>query len=1047
MDLRILGSLEVAGLDGVAALGPPKQRALLAVLALHVGEIVSVDRLIDALWPSDPPRTAAHSIQIYVSDLRKALTRVGGDPIVTRAPGYVLQAPPDSVDAGRFERLANDGVRLLQAGDHSGGTAQLRTSLALWRGPALSDFALEEFAQPYIRQLTDRHVDAVEELAAAELAAGRGREAMALAETAIQADPLRERSREILLRALAHAGRHAEALRAYQHYRQQLDDELDVEPSPALQRLQERILLHDTTLEPSDTVSPAGSVQNPYKGLRSFTEEDAADFFGRDELVGDLLAALAAGRRLVALVGPSGSGKSSVLAAGLVARLREGEIPGSGSWELVQAVASAGALPMLEAALHASGSNRRVIVLDQFEDLFVIPDQAARRGFLEALVAGVRDPHSRNAVVLGLRADAYDRPLLDSEFAAVFVPAVMNVIPMTTDELRAAITGPAERADLVVEPALLAALVADAVTQPGALPLLQFALTELCERRKGATLSLADYRALGGLHGILTRGAEGLYLDLDEPSRDVAMQVFLRLVRPGPNGLDVRRPAALSELADLDVDPVELSQVLDRFGRRRFLTFDRDAVTGRAVVEVAHESLLREWERLADWLQRHREALRRHAALSAAAEEWEAAGRDVDYLVSGLRLTELETSVRPGALQLTGRERAFLEACLDRRRAALDEERARTAASRRLERRARTSLLGLAVALVALAALAGFAVVGATGDRHPPVALLYNGDGLFSASLMVQDGFDRGVTDFGLTSRKSSVTDGLSADQTLLGLSRAGSALVVAGAVDTNVDSVAKDFPGILYAVIDLPAAQPNVIHLAFADNQSSFLAGVAAALTTRTGVVGFIGGTDSPTIWPFEAGFEAGVRASDPSVRVVADYLAPAGDYNGYADPGTAATVAAAQYRGGADVIFAAAGDSGLGVFSAAAKQSTAMGHQLWAIGVDSDQYVTVGDNPANMDWRAWQPHILTSVLKRMDSAVYDLLADYAHDALKPGTRVLGLAAHGVDLATSGGYIDALAPALDAWRAKIVAGSVAVPCIPEGREAQALGVQLPGCG
>ncbi|HVA87738.1 MAG TPA: BTAD domain-containing putative transcriptional regulator, partial [Candidatus Saccharimonadales bacterium] len=369
MDFRILGSFEAGTGAATVDLGPPKQRALLAILLLHAREIVSTDRLIESLWPEAPPRTAAHSIQIYVSELRKILAPTGaGDLIVTRQPGYELRIADEEIDARRFEGLINDGFRLLRSGDRQAGATALRTALALWRGPALSDFAYEEFAQPYIRRLNDRHLDAIEELAAADLDSGRVAEALSFAETSIREDPLRERSREILMLALYRSGRHAEALRTYQRLRTLLVDELGLDPSPPLQRLQQRILLHDATLVSAASDAPVATAPsaNPYKGLRPFGEADTADFFGRDALVERMLDALRAGERLVALVGPSGSGKSSVVAAGLIPRIRAGAISTSDRWEIVQVVPGAALLDAVEPARR--GRAPRLLVIDQFED-------------------------------------------------------------------------------------------------------------------------------------------------------------------------------------------------------------------------------------------------------------------------------------------------------------------------------------------------------------------------------------------------------------------------------------------------------------------------------------------------------------------------------------------------------------------------------------------------------------------------------------------------------------------------------------------------------
>ena len=359
MEFRLLGALEVSAKGAVADLGPPKQRALLAILLLHAGEIVPIDRLIDLLWGERSPRTAAHSIQIYVSDLRRALESLGGgrEVLATRAPGYQLDTDPETIDARRFERLVEEGTRQLRDGDPGGGAEALRTALRLWRGPALSDFAYEEFAQPYIRRFHDLHLDAIEQVAAAELEAGRAAEVVPMLDAAIREDPLRERSRELLMLALYRSGRHAEALRTYQQLRTVLVDELGLDPSPSLQRLQERILLHDPSLlpQPEQPARRPHRQRNPYKGLRPFTEADAADFFGRDALVERLHRTLCeAGSQLVALVGPSGSGKSSAIAAGLIPRLREGAIPGSDRWVIAQMVPGANPLAEVEAVVAAA---------------------------------------------------------------------------------------------------------------------------------------------------------------------------------------------------------------------------------------------------------------------------------------------------------------------------------------------------------------------------------------------------------------------------------------------------------------------------------------------------------------------------------------------------------------------------------------------------------------------------------------------------------------------------------------------------------------------
>ena len=231
-----------------------------------------------------------------------------------------------------------------------------------------------------------------------------------------------------------------------------------------------------------------------------------------------------------------------------------------------------------------------------------------------------------------------------------------------------------------MEPALVAELVADTAIRLGFLPLLQYTLTELFEQRTGSVLSLQDYRRAGGLRALLSHRSEQCFHALDADQQYVALQVFLRMVNPGEDTRPSRRRAPLRELTALDVDPVALSTVLAEFSPYRLLSFDHDATSG-AVVEIAHEALLWGWERLGDWIETHRGDLARQRSLAAAADEWEATGRDPDYLITGSRLTETAAWGRRSTLRLTSHERAFLETALERRRAEQAQENARKRAA------------------------------------------------------------------------------------------------------------------------------------------------------------------------------------------------------------------------------------------------------------------------------------------------------------------------------------------------------------------------------
>ena len=260
---------------------------------------------------------------------------------------------------------------------------------------------------------------------------------------------------------------------------------------------------------------------------------------------------------------------------------------------------------------------------------------------------------------------------------------------MTAHQLEEAVLRPAERVGVKVETGLLAELVAETADRPGGLPMLQYALTDLFDQQSDQLLRLAGYRSLGGFHGIVSNRADALYAELGPEEQRVAMQVFLRLVRLGQGTVDSRRRIPVSDLADLELDPVALSTVLEAFGGHRLLSFDSDQVTGEATVEVAHEALFRAWDRLAGWIDRHRAVLRRHATFRAAVEEWESSGRHPDYLLSGSRLAEFESWRHEGVLELTGRERDFLAAGTEHERSIREAQAERARWQRRMERRAR----------------------------------------------------------------------------------------------------------------------------------------------------------------------------------------------------------------------------------------------------------------------------------------------------------------------------------------------------------------------
>jgi DNA-binding SARP family transcriptional activator/ABC-type glycerol-3-phosphate transport system substrate-binding protein len=498
-------------------------------------------------------------------------------------------------------------------------------------------------------------------------------------------------------------------------------------------------------------LEPAGPMRNPYKGLRAFLEADAVDFFGREAVTKRLLQSLAEddpAARFLAVVGPSGSGKSSVVRAGLVPALRRGAIPGSERWYVIDVVPGQQPFREIETALMGIavspppslmeeleldelGLVRAVarvlpdpdaellIVLDQLEEAFtLVEDEAHRRRFLASVRAAVLEPSSRVRVVATLRADFYDAPLSVPGFGDLLAARTEAITPMAPEELERAIVAPADAAGLVVEPRLLARLIAEVADRPGVLPLLQYALTELTERAEGGTLTLDAYRKIGGVSGALARRAEHLFEPMNQTGRDACRQLFLRLVTLGEGTEDTRRRVRRSELATL-ADPQTMDAAIETFGRHRLLSFDRDTDTREPTVEIAHEALLREWARLRAWIDDAREDLRQRARISSATGEWIQAERSSEYLLSGIRLAQAEDAIQGESVRLTDNEHDFLSASLAHRDAEAAAERMRHGRELALEHRARTRLRGLvAVLTVGLLLAASLTAVAINRSRE-----------------------------------------------------------------------------------------------------------------------------------------------------------------------------------------------------------------------------------------------------------------------------------------------------------------------------------------
>ena len=319
-----------------------------------------------------------------------------------------------------------------------------------------------------------------------------------------------------------------------------------------------------------------------------------------------------------------------------------------------------------------------LLVIDQFEELFTLCDnESTRRRFLAALAVAVSDPASRVRVVATLRADFYDRPLAHRDISELIKASAVTVTPLAPDELERAIVDPAARRGVEFEVGLVAQIVADVTDEPAALPLLQYSLTELFERRVSGLITRSAYDDIGGVAGALAARAEELYAELDPSGHDLARRVFSRLVSLGEGTEDTRRRVTRAELGDA-------GHVIDSFGAARLLSFDRDPVSREPTVEVAHEALIQRWPRLRAWVDDDRDGLRILRHLHAAAADWDASDRPTSELYRGGRLEAAEQWHGSHQLDLNEQEVAFLEESVAERSREQAEERKRVSRLRRL---------------------------------------------------------------------------------------------------------------------------------------------------------------------------------------------------------------------------------------------------------------------------------------------------------------------------------------------------------------------------
>jgi DNA-binding SARP family transcriptional activator/WD40 repeat protein/energy-coupling factor transporter ATP-binding protein EcfA2 len=667
MGIDVLGPLAVSGGERIG----PRDRVVLEVLVVRGGEFVAPEVLADALWGDAVPPSWSKVVQGCVARLRKTL---GPSAIETSDYGYRLVTHDDLLDARRFERMLARAQRHLSDGEADRAAFAATEALALWRGPPLPDVEEWEPGHVEAERLEGLRMDAQELRVEAEIAAGRSRAVLEDARTLVAEAPFREARWSLFARALYQSGRQTEALQVLQRARRMLLNELGLEPGVDLTALEESILRQDPALATA-AVAEASAVC-PYRGLLPYEAEDADAFFGRDDDVAAALLRLRE-RGVLAVVGASGVGKSSLVRAGIVAALRQEGV------EVV--VTTPGPRPLDSlAALPRRGSP--VLVVDQAEEAVTLcQDPAEREQYLRAL------SDYAGPLVLALRADHLAELSRSTAFARLVESGLYLLSAPDEDHLRAAIEGPARHAGLRLEPGLVDLLIHEVSGAPGALPLLSHVLRQTWEHREGGTLTVDGYRATGGVRDAVARTAEALYEGLDERQRARLRALFMRLVTPSGDGEPVRARVSRAKIA---VDPAH-EHLVESLVAARLLSSDEGDL------QIAHEALAREWPRLRGWLEEDIEGQRIFRHVATAAEEWEALDHPDSELYRGVRLAAALDWAATTRVELTATEREFLDAS----HAESERERATTAArlaqQRRSNRRLKFAFAGVALLLVA----------------------------------------------------------------------------------------------------------------------------------------------------------------------------------------------------------------------------------------------------------------------------------------------------------------------------------------------------------
>ncbi len=756
LEIHTFGGLRIQfDNKGAIDLGSRKAEALLIYL-IGTGRIQPREVLADLLWNDFSQNKAMNNLRVILSVLRK---HVGKYVIINRdSAGFNPERKP-WMDAVELSRVLGDlrGARSEALNLSHGEAERLADAVDLYQGEFLEGFSVRDargFDDWVLmeRERYNRHMgEALKWLSKWNLEQKAFPAALEMVTRWLKLDPVREEAHQEMMRILAHSGQKGAAIKQYEACLLVLDEELGLRPSQETMDLYESILDDRLTLPEKDaTHFESSSLKPPFKGLQHFDVEDAELFFGREELT-NILVSKIKNSAFLAVIGASGSGKSSLIRAGLIPSLgqysgqdaKSRTLAGSKYWPVHLLTPTAQPLEALAASLTRDAESvtatatliddmtndarslhlyvrkllarqraeRLLLVIDQFEELFTLcRDETERSAFIENLTkAADKSVSGPTIVVITLRADFYAHCAQYPGLRQLLETNQAYIGQMGFDELRLAIEGPSLREGYTLETGLVELLLSDigagegTFAEPGSLPLLSHALLETWKRRQERLMTLEGYLESGGIRGAIAKTAERVFQqEFDQEQQEIARKIFLRLTELGEGTQDTRRRATFEELYSYTEKPGAIKTVIQRMAEARLISISEKSV------EVAHEALIREWPQLQEWLDEDREGLKLHRQLTEAANGWLELERDPGALLRGVRLAQTGHWAINNIEELNPFEQEYLRASQRAEQARKDRRKSRIRRELALERRGRRTLIGALIVSIGLIIMAVF---------------------------------------------------------------------------------------------------------------------------------------------------------------------------------------------------------------------------------------------------------------------------------------------------------------------------------------------------